>query len=620
MPEAPFPLSKPSLAYAKLVATPTDTSWSQVYNAGNLFACVSLTIEEPGEEDISLPAIGKEVLDTLQAEFFVLEKKDIASIADVIQKSIHHVKEPVSVDVSLGFFKDNILYLFLVGRGRVMMKRKGKIGKLIESKRNHKEIITASGYLHNEDTVIIETKQFADDITDQALAAALDLAIPNDIAEALSPKLHENADGGQAAIIVTYHGISGGVIDDVPEHDEDTLPTEHPHAASVIPQQHHHVPEYDNENDEADDEEEESNDPKRKQKFAFPKLASLSFLSGLSLKLPKSDGLKLTHSRKLFLSITIILIVLLAVSIFFTKKKQSDEKQQEQFKQVYEPAEKKYEDGKALETLNKDLSTQDFIAAKQLLESGSSQFPAGSAESKQIQDLLSKVQAELSTAAPVENAKAAEAKVADNSLLAVEKSNLSGLGFTQDDKAVYFVTDKAVVSVSKSSGNKSDLIKNSGDWVDAIGIATYQGNFYILDRKKGVVKFVAGGGGYGAASYFKDKPDMSKARDLAIDSSIYILMTDGTVLKYTSGSPDTYKPPALEKPVASPAKIFTDASTKNLYILDRGNSRVIKIEKDGADHAEYVSSIIKNAQDFEVNENNKKILILSDGKFWEIAL
>ena len=49
-----------NLSFAKLVATPTDDSWSQVYNAGNLFASLSLTKTE-AEDKNSLSGIGKEI-------------------------------------------------------------------------------------------------------------------------------------------------------------------------------------------------------------------------------------------------------------------------------------------------------------------------------------------------------------------------------------------------------------------------------------------------------------------------------------------------------------------------------------------------------------------------------
>ena len=68
MPEVPA--AKVSLSFAKLVATPTETAWSQAYNAGNLFMCLSLSTPDTDEE-ISLHAIGKDLFNVLQSEFLL---------------------------------------------------------------------------------------------------------------------------------------------------------------------------------------------------------------------------------------------------------------------------------------------------------------------------------------------------------------------------------------------------------------------------------------------------------------------------------------------------------------------------------------------------------------------
>lgn len=612
-------LSKPTLAYAKLVATPTETSWSQVYNAGNLFACVSLTVIGEPEEAISLATTGKAILDNLQAEFFVLEEKTIPSITEVIEKCLHEVPEYLGVAMTIGFFKDSVLYLFLVGEGRVLMKRQGHVGVLLESNESHKKVLTASGYMRNEDTVVLETKPFAADIHDETMATALELSIPNDIAEALSPQLHAKEDGGQAAIIVVYHGTSKGMVSDVPQEDEESGESLGSESVTTPPYDVAEEAEESLADDqEADAYEETEMGSRRKKRFPLPKLPPFSFLNSITSRVHAPKGFQLTHTRKLFLSITVILIVLLAASIFFTKKKEADEQQRAHFKQVYEPALSKYEGAKALETLNKDISYEDYLEAKRLLAENSSKFPAGSKEAKQIQELLAKIEAELADASPVQSANAKEVSVGENSFLAVAKTNKDAKGITQDETAVYYVTDKAVVSVEKSSGTKTEIIKNNNAWEDAVGVSTYLGNIYVLDRKSGIIKFAAGG--YAQSSYFKDKPDLSSARDLAIDSSVWILLQDGTILKYTSGVSDGYKTPKLEKAIVGPTKIFTDANISNVYILDRGNSRIVSIAKEGSGHSEYVSGVIKNASGFEVNEKDKKILILSGDKVYEIAI
>src|SRR5437764_709668 len=125
--------TKASLAYAKLLATPTEKSWSQVYNAGNLFACLSLE-KDLADQDASLQLLGKELFNTLEAEFFTLEVKNLESIKKAVTDSIKNAPPEVLLNLCLAFFKEDILYLFLVGKGRVIMKRGDKTGVLLERK------------------------------------------------------------------------------------------------------------------------------------------------------------------------------------------------------------------------------------------------------------------------------------------------------------------------------------------------------------------------------------------------------------------------------------------------------------------------------------------------------
>src|SRR5438105_2850027 len=114
MANQPYHLAKSSLAYAKLVATPSDDSWAQAYNAGNLFIVLALT-KAVDEEDISLQAIGKDIFNNLEAEFFPLEKKNLATIKEALQNGLQHIPAAVTVNFCLAYFAEDILYLFIQG-------------------------------------------------------------------------------------------------------------------------------------------------------------------------------------------------------------------------------------------------------------------------------------------------------------------------------------------------------------------------------------------------------------------------------------------------------------------------------------------------------------------------
>ena len=172
MPTDTLHAAKPSLAYAKLVATPTQHAWSQVYNAGNLFASISLAMDNT-EGDSSLAVIGKDIINNLEAEFFTLEEKTLESIKTALKDSIKNVPENITLSICLSFFKDAILYLFIVGEGKILMKRQEKIGVLLHGQGGHTRTVhTASGYLENQDIILLQTKQFGENIPAKTFSCA----------------------------------------------------------------------------------------------------------------------------------------------------------------------------------------------------------------------------------------------------------------------------------------------------------------------------------------------------------------------------------------------------------------------------------------------------------------
>lgn len=591
--------AKPSLAYAKLVATPTDLSWSQVYNAGNLFASLSLSLEQP-EDGISLQIVGKEIFNNLEAEFFTLEEKNLNTIKAAIADSIKKVPEPVSISLCLAFFKDSVLYLFIVGEGRIIMKRDEKIGVLLEGHSgHHTNILTASGFVANRDTIVLETKQFSENIPDATLTSALELALPNDIAEALSPQLHAKDDGGQAAIIIVYHGIAKNPL--VTEEDQTEI-------TGSVPSESY--PDDDEENYE------EEEPPQRSHSMLPPLPKELP-----QIHVPKMK--RIPHTKKLFLSIIIILVLLLATSIFLTKQQQENKQAQELFQMVYVPAQKNYEEGKELKSLNQSLSREDFVEAEQLITENIDKFKKGSKEEQQLTALLAKIREELggkgnTTSEEKDMLKLKEATADAKSYLGIEKAN-SGISFAQDTNTVYVLTKNAISTIGKTSGQKKEQIANDDYWTNPVALSPYQGNMYVLDPKEGIVKFVSSAGK--PSPYFSGStPDLSNATSMAIDGSIWVLLKDGTILKYTRGQADSFKLSGLKQSMTNAIKIFTGLDVSNVYILDKGTGRVVIFDKKGTFQKEYAASVIKDAKDFEVLEKDKKVLILSDNKIWELPL
>lgn len=536
----------PDLAFAKIVSFSKPSSWSQVYNAGRLFAILSLKRSNTKEQETHdlLSQIGREILDKLEEEFFTIETKDLLSIKQAVKVTLQNLSDEIVSSFAAAVFTNNVLYLFAKGGAKVFIKRGEKFGTILDSTgQDYKSITASSGPLEDSDLIILSTKPFLDIIDLSFLFSSLGRITPAEIAEDLTPKVHEKEDGAAAAFIIKYI----------------------------------------------------------KQERATEQSSHL-----------EETPIRFSHSKKIFLTVAVAILIILVSSIFFAVKKQNDSQTKALFEKVYANALKKYEDGNSLLDLNKNLARESLLASKDILENNKNEFKKNSKEQEQILTLLKKVGEGL-----VELENASE----DRSYFLKTQIDYPKISlFTQDDDSVYFIDDNGINSLDKKTNKSEIIIKNNNYWKSPAGIGAYLGNIYVLDKDTSqILKFVQSQSGFTKTNYFSDPPpNMSNTVSLVIDGSIWILFKDGSIQKFIKGIKDTFNVSDLRKPLANPTRIFTNKGINSLYILDNGNSRIVVIGKDGKYRSEYQLDIIKNAKDFEVVEKSKKIYVLSQDKIYEI--
>jgi hypothetical protein len=608
-------MAEATLTFAKIVANPSTFTWSQVYSAGKLFAVISLEAQEENLEKDFLNVLGKEILTTLEQEFFTLESKDLESIKTAVLTTSKKIPAEINCSFVIAALTNNILYLYILGNGRASLKREGKLGNLIEAADQKSDALKeASGYLQDNDIIVLQTKQFSDVISVGTLSEFMDNLAPSEIAENLAPLVHEKEEAGAAAIIAHFKAAVVTV-------ETEELMAE-PLAVAEQEPEAEMEPEIAAKTVEGEQDLGESPfySPTVTKKFSLLDKTK-PFTSSLFSKLKRPQDLGLNHSRKVILTIVAIILVVFVGSVFFALNKQQADKTQAAFQAVYPGALKDYNEGQSLLELNQNLARDSFSQAQQLLNGGKDKLPKTSPQEKQVLDLLTKVNAALNSTSGITNALAKEVSDTSSQYLLAETKN-DGLYFAQDDSHIYALTQSTVYTFNTDGTNKKSVITNSGDWKNAGGLATYNGNIYVLDKSQNqILKYVSADSGFVKANYFSTiSPDLSKAVSIAIDSSIYALTSDGNISKFTKGATDTFTIAGLDTPLSNPTQIYTNASDSNVYVLDNGNSRIVVFDKSGNYKNQYQAGVLKTAKDFDVLETAKKIYVLSGGKIYEVDL
>lgn len=586
------------LKVSKIVATPKTSSWSQVYNAGKLFAVLSLerrstsrpsspeSVSETGVDggnETELASLGKQIIENLEAEFFTLEEKNMESIKSAIEKSFKEIPSDVSVSLAVGAIVGNILYAYGLGRGKISIKRGDSLGTILEAE---DDLSNSSGFLEDNDIVIFQTSQFAGIVTNDTLGKSIDSQPVEEIAETLAPLIHGQERGGASSLILLFKKEKAEEIltqPAQPQGQEETIEPAKLSLSLVFLEKY--------------------------LNFAKEKISKSLFQKISGVKLGQIE-----RSRKTFLTVAVLLVVVFLASVFIALKRNSDQKTKALYNQYYVAASKKYDEAQSLLELNRNVGREDLTSAQKLLTEGQTKFSKGSSERKQVDELLDKVNKLLASSANIKTVQVQPVDSSESKLLNAELS--SSVQFAAKEDSDIYTLDSSGVSK-----NGKILIKK--DWGQAGGLGVYFGNVYVLDKTvKQILKFISTSSEHVKTNYFsKDTtPDVSSAKSIAIDGSIWVLLNDGTVFKFTRGNKDNFQLSGLDKGFSSPTRIFTNADSDNVYILDNGNSRIVVFDKEGAYQSQYQSPILKAAKDFEVLEKSKKVYILSGGKIYLLNL
>jgi hypothetical protein len=149
---------------------------------------------------------------------------------------------------------------------------------------------------------------------------------------------------------------------------------------------------------------------------------------------------------------------------------------------------------------------------------------------------------------------------------------------------------------------------------------------YLLNKEKNQIKtYTKSGNSYGTGNdWFKESADLSKAVDLFINGSIYILNNDGSVLKYYTGNKQTYTASAPEPATNNFKKII--GGDKKLYLWDAADKRLAIINKDDSAKedghliSQYIFESLQSPSDLAIDEKNNTVYILDQESVYKFKL
>ena len=144
-------------------------------------------------------------------------------------------------------------------------------------------------------------------------------------------------------------------------------------------------------------------------------------------------------------------------------------------------------------------------------------------------------------------------------------------------------------------------------------VAIYQNRLYTLDAAHtSIVRFTIGATSLGTGTlWLKEAAQLSAARSLQVDGSIFVLQPHGVVELYANGRKGTLTLSTIDPPLTDATRLITDSTMTNIYLVDPGHHRIVVMTKTGKLVDQYTSPTWTDLRDITVNEKTKTAYALS---------
>ncbi|CAN5345803.1 hypothetical protein BH10PAT1_BH10PAT1_7360 [soil metagenome] len=611
----------------KLTGSPDHSGWVYIHDftpannemlesKGRIFALISMLPQNGSAlPDNQSSIVSAEILTRFQEIYY----NEVGNPFDLLQKSVEIIHKNFtspneSLQILVGAFLGNKIILVSFGKVEAWVKRNNNLAKLINSSES---LVTSVGFFQNDDEFFLGTNSFFEKITPEVLKT-------NDILSSITSP--ESSLGIISLRTEILNDVNVPALPVPKEINPQPIVNQLPKTISPI------------------------------------RIAAASLIDKILLILPSQRGFvkedlvnpENSNKKKIATTAGIILLILLVVSILFGKRQQNISNIKSQYEPTLTSAEHNLEEAESLSSVNATEARKLILNAKSQIDG----LKAQNIKDTRITDLSNKIDSDLGNIAGIyeetaslyldltllnNNFKGDDIAASDDRMVVLDKAGkrlesivissshaepVAGPDTMPNAINVAAYSDSNFVSTDNgiwSIGDKAyPIIPGDKDLGPNLLISAYTGNFYILDKNNSAVwRYQGDGGVFGTKSNWFGagiKPDLSSVISWTFDGSIWMLTSDSQILRFSGGSPIDFSLTNMDKdPVA--IDIFTTQDSKYLYILDKGNGRVLVVSKDDGSYVcQYLDNSVKNATKLVVSETDKKIILLEGNKLFSLDL
>jgi len=201
-------------------------------------------------------------------------------------------------------------------------------------------------------------------------------------------------------------------------------------------------------------------------------------------------------------------------------------------------------------------------------------------------------------------------------------SSINVLNFPTVDKNnnIYYLNNRNLIQLNATDNKISNIaIELPSGHEGIVASANFNNRLYLLDENDNqIYRFIKNVNGFsGRDSWIKETAELENSVSLAIDGYVYILKSNGEILKYLKGVKENFELETIEPLITQAKKMIISPELEYIYILEPIGKRLIIFNKTGDFIMQYKNDNFTDLKDFEVDEANKKIYFLDENSVYE---
>lgn len=620
---------------AKIVGTATTNGWSQIHTftpeeiekkekRGTLLAVIMFSKKESEVEALNF---GREILSRLHEEYYGNETGPILPhLTQVLKKINDEFGIEEKLEVVSGVITNDVLYLGILGGGKILMKRGESLEVILAGQVGQVE--SASGYLEDHDWLVFGTSDFYAALPEGVLRTSLENETVEAAAESIIPMVCNKGDDSL---------VAGLLLKNSGEAREETMVVEE--EAAVI---------------EPESEPKTFSEKKPRFNFSFI-LRKFSALFPQRIAV-REDFREESRRRKVVFTVAIALIILLSISIFFGKEKRQTQEKTTRFAVLEQEITKNIEESKSILTLNP-------LEAKNLLFDAQEKFKELEALGiekekttnlgKLIAETLPLVIKEHNIDNPEtffdlallrQDGKGETMAIVGSQMAVLDANESLVFNVNLDKKSgeilvgndivpgaslitnyndmVFVLNENGITKINLANKKSEIIVKSANLPANILAMKVFVGNIYLIN-KENIWRVAVTETGYSSPKAWlaeNTNKGFLNFGSMAIDGAIWVIDEGGKIQKFVQGNNVGFGIAGLDKSLAQQTMIFTDSDSQNIYLLDKGNQRIVVLGKNGEYQSQYLWSGFSDVSDFAVSEKLGKIFLLQGSKILSVNI